>query len=440
MGSLPAVSIATRIALSAAVCSLIGLLLTGALLIHLFQRHSEQQFDIAMNDDVIHIESSLALDDNGKLHLVTPLETDLYDRRGSGWAWLLEYQGEVLAHSQSLLDGEQLAASLGDYRYFSTLDGVPARGIAAEVQIEGLGEPAILKVAGARAGIDAAVSGFQNIAGLSLGAFAFALVLAALIQVRVSLRPLRSLALSIERMRFGEEKPSPNGWPKEITPLVASLTALQEHNETLVLRGQRQATDLSHTLKTPLAVVQSIAEDLDEPFRGELLTQTRRIREVIERNLTRARAVGGTGRRTLVRPVVEDLALALGRLIGRHRIVLTNSVPETAVFYGISTDLEEMLGNLMENACKWSASRIDIVAQNNENALVIEVRDDGPGVPADKRDAILRRGYRLDETAPGQGIGLPIVIDIAALYHGSFSIETSPHSGMSAVLHLPGRV
>jgi signal transduction histidine kinase len=429
-----------RIAATAAVSSLIGVLVTGALLIKLFQHHAEQQFDAAVEDDVIHIESSLMFDDNGRLHLVTPLETDLYDTRGSGWAWQLEYEGKVLAQSKSLLPGEKLAGSLDTYDYYKTPDGVPSRGMAEKVQIDGLDRPAILRVSGARNGIDADVAAFERIAILSLGAFVAVLVLSSVVQVRYSLRPLRDLTRSIERMRFGEAGPEPYGWPVEVAPLVAELNALQGHNDTLVERGQRQAADLSHTLKTPLAVVQSIAEDVDGNVRNELLAQTRRMRDAIERNLTRVRSAGGTGRRAKVRPVVEDLEFALSRLLNKRGIVLVNQVPESAVFFGVSEDLEEMLGNLLENASKWAHTRIEVGAENVNGRLAIEVADDGPGVPDDQRNAILRRGVRLDEAMPGQGIGLPIVIDIAEVYGGTFTIERSRLSGLSAVLRVPGTI
>ncbi len=164
------------------------------------------------------------------------------------------------------------------------------------------------------------------------------------------------------------------------------------------------------------------------------------MQDAIGRNLSRARSVGGTGRRAFVRPIIDDLEFALKRLLENRGVAVLNQVPATAVFFGVSEDLEEMLGNLMENASKWASHRIEITAKGHAGRLEIVVADDGPGVPESQREAILKRGARLDETVPGQGIGLPIVIDIAEVYAGTFTIERSRLSGLSAVLRLPGMV
>jgi signal transduction histidine kinase len=183
-----------------------------------------------------------------------------------------------------------------------------------------------------------------------------------------------------------------------------------------------------------------IGEAAAPPVQDELLAQVRRMNDALSRNLTRTRATGGRGRRAPVQPIVDDLLFALSRLLEGRQLTGENLVPETAVFFGNGRDLEEMLGNLLENAAKWASSNISITANYFGQNLVVEVTDDGPGVPVEQLEEVIGRGRRLDETMPGQGMGLSIVAEIVELYEGSFRLELAENGGLCAQLTLPGTV
>ena len=393
-----------------------------------------------MEDDAIHIESSLTMAPDGRtFFLTTPLETPLYDQQGSGWVWQLRDGEAVLGQSGSLPDGVLLNAPMNGSDYFLAPQGILVRGTARAISLPGLDIKPILHVAGSPNDIENEVAEFRQIAVISLGALCAVLALTGLLQVRIGLRPLRRLVGQLQGMLEGEPPPEVHGWPVEITPLVRQLQALQDHNDALIARGQRQAADLAHTLKTPLAVTQSIAEDAPPEIQEELLAQVRRMTVAIERILSRTRSIGGRGRRTGVKGISDDLLLALNRLLEQRSLTVENSIAPDLVFFGASSDLEEMLGNLLENAAKWAKTKIVLSAMATETGIVIMVDDDGPGVPESKRKAIVRRGQRLDETIPGQGLGLSITAEIIELYNGELMIERSELGGLCAALKLPGR-
>lgn len=410
------------------------------MLVHLFRLNAERQFDMALEDDVIHIESSLGIAQEGQaFFLTTPLETPLYDQQGSGWTWQLRDGDVVLAQSGSLPEGVLLNAPMNASGYFHAPGGALVRGTARAISLSGLNIKPILNVAGSPAEIESEAEEFSQIAVISLGALCAVLALTGWLQVRIGLRPLRRLVGQLQGMLEGEPPPEVHGWPVEITPLVRQLHALQEHNHALIARGQRQAADLAHTLKTPLAVTQSIAEDAPPEIQEELLAQVRRMTVAIERILSRTRSIGGRGRRTEVKGITDDLLLALSRLLEQRSLQVENNIDPALVFFGASSDLEEMLGNLLENAAKWAKTRIVISARPAKTGITIMVDDDGPGVPESQREAIVQRGQRLDETIPGQGLGLSITAEIIELYNGEIKIEQSVVGGLCAALELPGR-
>jgi signal transduction histidine kinase len=207
-----------------------------------------------------------------------------------------------------------------------------------------------------------------------------------------------------------------------------------------VARARTHVSNLAHFLKTPLSVLASEADA--EP--GVLADQVRRQVEVMRRQvdhyLTRARAAGSVnvlGNRTPVQPVLHDLARVLSRIHAARDIVVDADCPSELCFRGERQDLEEMAGNLMDNACKWARHRVKVRAVAAGARLVLTVEDDGPGLSPQDRSRVGERGERLDETVPGSGFGLAIVRDISKLYGGFFVLEASELGGLKTVLTLP---
>jgi signal transduction histidine kinase len=225
---------------------------------------------------------------------------------------------------------------------------------------------------------------------------------------------------------------------------VNDLNSLLEHRERTVRRALAKAGDLAHGLKTPLAVLAQEADRADAAGQHEMAAtigqQVEKMRRQIEFHLAHARAAGSgnvPGSRCPVLPSVEGLTRTLLRIYAARELAIQVDVPPGHVIRGQQEDLEEMLGNLLDNACKWAKSRVKIQSTQEDGAVVVTVDDDGSGLAASMRDVVVQRGVRADEAAPGSGLGLAIVRDLVELYEGTFWLEDSPMGGLRARLRLP---
>jgi len=279
---------------------------------------------------------------------------------------------------------------------------------------------------------------------VALLAAAIACMILGLSVVKKAFSPLDALRHRLAEVRRGKESSIGGSYPAEIQPLIDELNALLVHGERTVARALAKAGDLAHGLKTPLAVLSAEAETLEAAGRHEaarvLSEQIDRMRRQIDYQLAQARAASAGSPlrdRAPVAAAVEGLVRTLRRLHADREIDIRTAVEADAVFRGRAEDLEEMLGNLMENACRWAASRVGVECAASASRLVVIVDDDGPGLAAPLRETVLRRGVRADETGPGSGLGLAIVADLAELYGGSIVLRDSPAGGLRARLELP---
>jgi signal transduction histidine kinase len=234
-------------------------------------------------------------------------------------------------------------------------------------------------------------------------------------------------------------------YPSEVQPLVDDLNALLERREQMVRRAIAKAGDLAHGLKTPLAVMSHEAERAQAEGHGAIAEtigeQIERMRRQIDYHLAHARAAASSaapGTRSAVLESAEGLARTLQRLHAPRGLALNVKIPNEHHVRVQREDLDEMLGNLLDNACKWAKSRVTVSSSAHQNAITITVDDDGPGLAPGMREAVLQRGVRADEAAPGSGFGLAIVRDLAEIYGGSISLDRSSDGGVRASLVLPG--
>jgi signal transduction histidine kinase len=274
--------------------------------------------------------------------------------------------------------------------------------------------------------------------------FAFFCLLGGIWQVRAGLSPFGRLRSQLLGVRDGTGRRIEGTYPIEVQPLVSDLNSLLENREQTVRRALAKAGDLAHGLKTPLAVLTQEAERAEAAGQHEMAStisvQVEKMRRQIEFHLAHARAVGSghvPGARCPVLPSVEGLTRTLHRLYAARGVAIQMNVPPEHFIRGQQGDLEEMLGNLLDNACKWAKSRVKIQSVQENGAVVITVDDDGSGLAASKRELVLQRGVRADEVAPGSGLGLAIVRELVELYEGTFSLEDSPMGGLRARLRLP---
>jgi signal transduction histidine kinase len=262
--------------------------------------------------------------------------------------------------------------------------------------------------------------------------------------VRRGLHPFDTMRRRLSDIRAGKERQLLGSYPTEVQPLVDDLNALLEHRDQTVRKALAKAGDLAHGLKTPLAVLAREAELAGAQGHHELAAtmgqQVERMRRQIEYHLAHARAAasGATpGVRCSVVASADALARTLLRLHAERGITIDVRAASDHYVRGQREDLEEMLGNLLDNACQWASSRVLLESTISGDRLVITVDDDGPGLEPAMRQVVLQRGVRADEAAPGSGLGLAIVRDLAELYGGSISLDRAPQGGLRARLELP---
>jgi len=276
------------------------------------------------------------------------------------------------------------------------------------------------------------------------GSLATAFILGGLLQIRKGLTEFNQLRARLSEVREGRKKQIEGRYPAEVQPLVNDLNALLEHREQAVGRAQAKAGDLAHGLKTPLAVLSQEAERARASGEHELATtiaqQVERMQRQVDYHLAHARAAAsgsGLGTWCVLAESAEGLVRTLRRLYAERGISIESNISGDHSVRAQHEDLEEMLGNLLDNACKWAKSRVSTISSLEGSSIVITVDDDGPGLDPAKRDVVLKRGVRADEAAPGSGLGLAIVRDLAELYGGMISLESSPLGGLRARLLLP---
>jgi signal transduction histidine kinase len=274
-------------------------------------------------------------------------------------------------------------------------------------------------------------------------AFGAVCILTGVWQFRAGLLPFRRLQQQLAGLREGSARRVEGRYPTEVQPLVNDLNSLLEHRERIVQRALAKAGDLAHGLKTPLAILAQEAERAAGVGHQEMASaiglQVERMRRQIEYHLAQARATGSSnvpGARSPVLASVDALVRTVQRLYADRGLAVAIEVSPDHFVRVQKEDLEEMLGNLLDNACKWAKSGLKIQSAQDHDAIILTVDDDGPGLPVSMREAVLQRGIRADEAAPGSGLGLAIVRDLAELYGGSITLADSPLGGLRARLRL----
>jgi len=274
--------------------------------------------------------------------------------------------------------------------------------------------------------------------------FALIFIIVGVAQMRRGLSPFDELRGRLGGVRDGSQQRLEGTYPSEVQPLVSDLNAMLDHRDEVVRRALGKAGDLAHGLKTPLAVLMHEADRADavgqHDVAAEMRAQLDRMRRQLDYHLAHARAAASgapLGARSSVAESANALARTLLRLhADRGLSIDVNVSPDHAVRVQ-REDLDEMLGNLLDNACKWAKSRVVISSSLDEDTFLIAIDDDGPGLDPALHDAVLQRGVRADEAAPGSGFGLAIVRDLAELYGGSIALERAVAGGVRAVLRLP---
>ena len=448
-------SLAARLIAAATVWTMLALAVGGVVLSGAFRSAVLDNFDSRLSGDMDGLIAAAQPDEDGGVVLQDRFVNHAFDRVYSG----LYYQIKPAAAGQP---GGQISHSLFDHSIIPTSEtknGTLTYGYAAGPENQALrvlsrrvefpiastpdqndSRAYTFMVAGDLAAVDAESSAFNGTLIWSFVLLGLGLVVAILLQVRIGLLPLRRLKDALHRIRDGKAQQLEGDFPVEIAPLAEELNSLIEHSAEIVSRARTHVSNLAHFLKTPLSVLASEADATPGSFSDQVRRQVDVMRRQVDHYLARARAAGSLnvlGNRTQVQPVLADLARVLTRIHAARDIVIDADCPAEIYFRGERQDLEEMAGNLMDNAGKWARSRVRARARLDGARLVLTVEDDGPGLSPEDRQRVGERGERLDESVPGSGLGLAIVRDISKLYAGFLVLESSELGGLKTVLTLP---
>lgn len=419
---------------------------TGALLMGFYRDHIEQHYDAHVQMHMEEMVSAARLLPDGSLDLSYPPSDPRYQVAHSGWYWEIRHAGSVLAKSPSLGDtkinlGNIYTAEHAGTHVITGPDGSPLRVQTMQIPAGIPGEHLLLVASAPMMGIRDDVIDVAEHMAVSFSLLALGLLVAVVLQIRIALRPIEAISTGIGDIHLGTADKLQGDFPRDVQPLVDELNNLLEHNSMLLRRARNQLGDLAHSIKNPLTVINNEARTMKSERGKLILAQTADIASSVDHHLSRARAFGTTnvlGSRAKVKNVAEDLEFALKRIYKNRDLEFDLSGLGTCSVRCEGQDLEEMLGNLMDNACKWAKSRVIVHCRGEVDRCLLYVEDDGPGIPDDEMERVLQRGQRLDESREGHGLGLGIIQDIVEMYSGKLTLGRSGYGGLSAELNLPG--
>lgn len=438
-------SIAGRLLIFSGVFVTLALVVASIVLWFALKTVIREQVDQRLDTQIAALEGALT-EQGGRLVLSAPLDAPPFDRPGSGWYWQIDGQGQHLS-SRSLLgktidapppradfvhmitsmpvpgDGEEHGRKLYLRQSFRTVDGISL---------------VITATAPQRALIDPAVNALLWLAPCML-VLGVVLMGGTLWQIRYGLRPLKSMAAAIDEINRGERLHLPDEPTAELASLSLKTNALIQSNGERLAATRIQFANLAHGLKTPVAgllLALGDQNDLDGSLRDLVMRIDSRIRHHLSA-ASRVMSASGPASRTDVATVVADLHEAISRIYFDRTLRFESSIMEGMSVACDEQDVEEMCGNLMDNAFKWASSHVGVTAMRDGPLVQIVFEDDGPGIPKDRLHTVVLPGAREDERMPGDGFGLSIVTEIANLYGGSLSMEANEPGGLRAVLSLP---
>lgn len=429
----------------------VALSVLSVALVLLFDSYIERRFDRTLTNQLHSLLAAAQFDQNGELILKGAPSTARFQETLSGWYWQVIHQQQVKYQSPSLY-ADAPAPLLDEINLpklsFIALEGptgLPLRAAVQRVHFHAQDQHVFVVATGPVADIQRDVIQFAT---RLIGAFTLlGLILGLLLrwQLKQLLQPVRTLQQGIKAIRDGSQESLALTLPSELTDVQTELNHLLQNNKEILERARLQASNLAHALKNPISVLKNHAANLPPADARVILEQADKLTQSTHSHLARARLAGSFEKlsaRTNVADTLSELVFSLELLYKPKGLKLGFACHPDLVFFGDPHDLDEVLGNLMDNACKWAQHKVSVSATQVERGIEIYIEDDGPGIPANERQTVFNPGKRLDETTQGTGLGLNIVQDIVLLYGGQVTLHDSSiaDSGLKITLQLPGNL
>ncbi len=442
-------SLKTRLIAGAVLWISLGALLAGFSISALFREHVVELVDAELSGHLVELISLLEVKE-GRVGIHRRLSDPRFQQQGTGFYWQVSQAGKVVLTSPSVVEHllpvtrNPPAAGMTRRQVLASAHG---EVIVYDRTVSLAGAPPVRVQIGADLlFVDGVLAHFNRALVISLGLLALALVAAAVLQVAFGLQPMNSLRRALAAIKSGQATRLPRSFPAEVQPLVDDLNGLIDANAQMVARARAQAGNLAHGLKTPLAVLVDEAHRLSTRGADEaaqvIIQQCQRMQRQIDYQIARARAAASRSVPGVVAPVdatVQAIVSALKRLYSERGIAFTIDVAPDSRVVCDPLDLNEILANLIDNACKWATRAVAVQATLDPDGahVIIHVDDDGPGLPPEAVEVVFQIGERLDERVPGAGLGLSIVRDLVQLYGGEIHLAASPLGGLRAGVRLP---
>lgn len=411
----------------------------------LYREHVEREQAERAGGYLDELAAAIDVAPDGSLLLQRDLSDPLFRRPYAGMYWEVMVEGQSLLRSRSLWN-ETLGLTQGGEGpdVASTTQGPEGQQLTTwtrTILYPNYAQPITMGVAADRSRIQQMATSFTRTLVISLASLAVGLIGVVVAQVHFGLAPLRRLGRAMTQLREAKVDKVEGDYPSEVRPLVEDLNAVLHENRELLSRARAQAGNLAHALKTPLAVMRNALSGLDgTPSAATVTAEVDRMHQAIERHLVRARSGAAQvhGRHVAVWAALEDVVRAIRGMHG-ERVTVELNGNRNARFRGDVADMQEICGNLLDNAAKWAKARVRVEVTAAEGQLRIVIEDDGPGIPEEQRLEALQRGVRLDTSRPGSGLGLQIVDELCRVHGGTLELGASPLGGLLVEVLLPGR-
>lgn len=424
-------SLRWRLIIGSAAGVILAVLLAGLFISNLYRVHTTARFESELDHHLDELIALVAIDSAGRPHVTQPLSDPQFHVPHSGFYWQVESGGHRLG-SSSLTGDMRLAPADGESWGPETAGGEALHQRSKHIRVAG--QPVTVTIASAQQALDRQVGQFASDLALSMIAVGLLLLGGAAALVRFGLAPVRQLGEEVDRLRHGKIDRLDPHVPAEFAPVVERLNALLDGQAQLITRARTESGNLAHNLRTPLALIIDEAEQLrlagHDAVAAFLSERCAMMQRHIDHHLARAAAAGtrGAGTLTEVQPLLTQIIAAMQRLHAGRNIEVEIAVPVGLRLPCDTGDLAEILSNLIDNAFKWATRRIVITGTPG----CIEICDDGPGIPADQREAVLAVGTRLDLSKPGTGLGLAAAADLLRFYDGQLFLAESSSGGLRA--------
>lgn len=412
----------------------LGGVVLDRVLVNAITRNFDGQLDFALSAMV----AAADIDELGEVRFLRPLGDQRFFEPYSGLYWQVSASGQDPFRSRSLWDRQ-----LGDppeedcrtpCRYnWRRFAGEPLRVVGRQVRMPGADTVFYFQIAQSTRDLDSQIKQLRTFLFWFLGLLGLGLLALAALQSTYGLSPLRRVSRAIVAIRGGTARRVNEAFPVEIEPLVSEINELLEHGEAQAAAAQRHAGNLAHALKTPMSVLMGeVRGREDDPLAQTVAAQVNIMRRHVDHQLARARAMGrrsSSTARTPVWPSVQAIVRTVERIHRQRGVTIDVAGDRNKVFRGEQQDLEEMLGNLIDNAALHGGGRVFITVDGAPGEVELLVEDDGRGIAPADRERLFARGERLDTDKPGTGLGLAIVRDVAEIYGGRVTLEDSEDLG-----------